>query len=67
LLIAAIGVVFGLILASSLYAFSFAVALGPFASWSWIGLYLKTFTPRSMPASSRLSFTHKLQSDSIGK
>ena len=40
LLIAAIGVVFGLILVSSLYAFSFAVALGPFAAWSWIGLYL---------------------------
>lgn len=40
LLIAAIGVVFGLLMAASLYAFAVTVAFGPVVGWAWIGFYL---------------------------
>lgn len=40
LLIAAIGVVFGLLLVASLYLFAVTVALGPLVSWAWVGFYL---------------------------
>ncbi|QBD74854.1 hypothetical protein EPA93_02125 [Ktedonosporobacter rubrisoli] len=40
LLIAAIGIVFGMIFAASYYAFSITVVFGPIAGWAWTGLYL---------------------------
>ncbi|QBD74853.1 hypothetical protein EPA93_02120 [Ktedonosporobacter rubrisoli] len=40
LLIAAIGIVSGLIFAASYYVYALTVVFGPLVSWAWTGLYL---------------------------